>query len=218
MKIGVLGTGMVGKAIASKLAALGHEVTMGSRTASNEAANAWAAGAGPKASAGTFRDATAGADLVFLCVKGEHALEVLGSVGGDALEGRIVVDVTNPLDFSKGFPPSLTVCNTDSLAETMQRTYGNARFVKALNTMGCLVMVDPARIPGRHDVLLCGNDAGAKAAVVEVLRSFGWKAPIDLGDLSAARGLEAWLLLWVRLYGALGTPDFNLAIVRASQA
>jgi 8-hydroxy-5-deazaflavin:NADPH oxidoreductase len=215
MRIGVLGTGMVGNAIGSKLVALGHEVRMGARDAANEKAAAWAAAQGARASHGTFADAAELGELVFNCTNGNASLDVLRSAGAERLAGKVLVDVANPLDFSHGFPPSLTVCNTDSLGERIQRELPEARVVKTLNTMNALVMVEPSRVPGRHDVFVSGNDPDAKARVVALLREFGWSAPIDLGDIATARGTEMLLPIWVRLYAAMKTGDFNFAIARA---
>jgi predicted dinucleotide-binding enzyme len=213
MKIGVLGTGMVGQAIASRLAALDHDVTMGARSASNEKAAEWASGHGGHA--GSFADAAADADMVFNCTKGEAALDVLDQAGADSLAGKTLVDVSNPLDFSKGMPPSLSVCNTDSLAETIQRRFPSANVVKTLNTMNAEIMVDPARLPGHHAVFLCGNDQAAKDQVIDLLKTFGWRDILDLGDLTAARGMEMVLPIWLKLMQRLSTADFNFAITRA---
>ena len=214
MKYAVLGTGMVGKALASKLVALGHATRMGSRTAGNEAAAAWARQVGPLASVGTFADAAAFGDIVLLAVKGEHALGVI-EAAGDGLDGKVVVDITNPLDFSQGFPPRLFVCNDDSLGEQLQRAAPKARVVKSLNTLGNSLMVEPGKLPERTEVFVAGDDADAKATVATMLTEFGHGAPIDMGGIDASRGLEAWLLVWTRLYGALGTGEFNLKLVRA---
>ena len=216
MRIGVLGTGMVGEAIATKLVGLGHDVMMGSRTPDNERAAAWVASAGEQASQGTFADAAAHGDLVFNCTAGEASLEAIGSARTEDLAGKVLVDVSNPLDHSRGMPPGLFVSSFDSLAEQIQRTFPDARVVKALNTVNCDVMVDPAKVPGEHDVFVCGNDEAAKTAVVELLGSFGWPAEhvVDLGDITAARGAEAYLLLWIRLWGALGTGHFNIKVTR----
>ncbi len=215
MKIGVLGTGSVGKTIGTKLVELGHEVTMGSRSATNEHAAEWVASAGAGASQGTFADAAAFGELVFNCTAGTVSLEALGAAGEENLAGKVLVDVSNPLDFSKGMPPTLSVCNDDSVGEQIQRAFPEARVVKALNTVNAGVMVDPASIPGEHDVFMCGNDDGAKAQVSELLQSFGWPAEriIDLGDITAARGTEMYLPLWLRLMGAVG-PQFNIKVVR----
>jgi hypothetical protein len=216
MRIGVLGTGRVGKTIATKLVALGHEVMMGSRTAGNETAAEWVTSAGSGASQGTFADAAAFGELVFNCTAGTGSLEALEMAGAENLAGKTLVDVANPLDFSQGMPPRLFICNTDSLAEQIQRAFPDARVVKALNTVNHEVMVDPEKVPGEHDVFVCGNDETAKAEVVDLLRSFGWPAEhvVDLGDISAARGTEAYLLLWLRLRGALQTGHFNIKVVR----
>lgn len=223
MKIAILGTGDVGRTLASKLVELGHEVTLGARTADHAGAAQWAEASGPSAGHGTFADATTGAALVFNCVGGQHALAALGaandaeaadSAGG--LAGKIVIDVSNPLDFSEGFPPKLfTAADGDSLAERIQAAFPQARVVKALNTVANAVMVDPGRVPGVHSLLICGDDADAKATVTTLLEDgFGWQDVIDLGGIENARGTEAWLLLWTRLYRALGTGDFNLHVAR----
>jgi predicted dinucleotide-binding enzyme len=214
MRVGVLGTGSVGKTIGTKLVELGHEVTMGSRTATNEHAADWAASAGAAASHGTFADAAAFGELVFNCTSGTVSLEALGAAGEENLSGKTLVDVSNPLDFSKGRPPTLSVCNDDSVGEQIQRAFPDARVVKALNTMNATIMVDPASIPGEHDVFMCGNDDDAKAQVSELLQTFGWPAEriIDLGDITSARGPEMYLPLWLRLMGAVG-PQFNIKVV-----
>jgi predicted dinucleotide-binding enzyme len=211
MKIGILGTGMVGQAIGGKLASLGHETKMGARDAANPKAAAWAKGA--NASHGTFADAAAFGELVFNCTAGTGSLDALRAAGAANLSGKVLVDVANPLDFSKGMPPSLTVSNTSSLAEQIQAAFPDARVVKAFNTINCQVMVDPARVPGEHDLFVCGNDATAKTGVIEIAKSFGWKHVVDLGDLTGARATESYLHLWVRLMGVLKTADFNLHIV-----
>jgi 8-hydroxy-5-deazaflavin:NADPH oxidoreductase len=216
MKIGVLGTGMVGKTIASKLIGLGHQVMMGSRSADNEQAREWVAAAGSGAGQGTFADTAGFGELLFNCTAGTGSLEALRSAGSENLAGKILIDVANPLDFSQGMPPSLSVANTDSLGEQIQRAFPDTRVVKALNTINCNVMVDPARVPGEHDLFLAGNDDAAKGAVRELLQSFGWPVEriIDLGDITAARGTEMYLPLWLRLMGTLKTGDFNIRVVR----
>jgi predicted dinucleotide-binding enzyme len=216
MRIGVLGTGAVGRAIATKLLGLGHEVTMGSRSADGEALTGWVAGAGDGATGGTFAAAAAGAELIFNCTSGTASLAALEAAGAENLAGKTLVDVANPLDFSQGMPPTLSVCNDDSLAEQIQSAFPEARVVKALNTVTCEVMVDPARVRGEHSIFVCGNDEAAKAQVSALLEAIGWPAEaiVDLGDLSGARGTEMYLPLWLRLYGSLGTPDFNISIAR----
>jgi 8-hydroxy-5-deazaflavin:NADPH oxidoreductase len=214
VRTGILGTGDVGNRLGTKLVSLGHEVKMGSRTANNAKAAEWAKANGPKSSGGTFADAAKFGEVVFNCTAGSASLEALKQAGGSNLSGKVLVDVANPLDFSKGMPPSLTVCNTDSFAEQIQRAYPDAKVVKALNTISNPVMVNPGLVPGEHDAFVCGNDAQAKASVVEVLRSFGWKKPIDLGGITAARGLEMMLPVWVCLYGTFQSPNFNFKIAK----
>ena len=214
MKIGILGTGMVGVALGSKLVQVGHDVKMGSRTPNNEKAVTWAKENGAHASYGTFADAAAFGEVVFNCTAGTASLAAVTAAGAANLKGKVLVDVANPLDFSKGMPPTLTVCNTDSLAEQIQRAFPSVNVVKALNTMNCAVMVNPTLLPGDHDVFLCGNDRQAKEKVTEIVKSFGWRSIIDLGDITAARGMEMLLPIWLRLMGHYQSPNFNFKIVR----
>ncbi len=217
MKIGVLGTGMVGATIATKLVALGHEVMMGSRNAGNEKAAAWVQANGANASQGSFAQAARFGEILFNCTQGTASIEALQSAGADNLKGKILIDVANPLDFSRGMPPTLSVCNTDSLGEQIQRTFPGTKVVKTLNTVNCEVMVNPALVPGDHDIFVCGNDADAKARVVEILKQqFGWRSVTDLGDITAARATEQMMPIWLLLYGLLGAPHFNFKVVGAS--
>jgi predicted dinucleotide-binding enzyme len=216
MKIGILGTGMVGATLGTKLAALGHEVKMGSREAVNAAGAAWVKSAGRGASQGTFADAAEFGEMVFVCLRGDVALPVVKSVGAEKLKGRIVVDVSNPLDLSKGapFPLLPDLVNTTSLGEQTQKALPQSFVVKTLNTVNCEVMVNPALAKGETTLFISGNDAAAKRKVTEVLRSFGWKDIVDLGDITTARGTEMLMPIWMRLYGLFGTPHFNFRIVR----
>lgn len=214
MRIGILGTGDVGNRLATKLTSLGHEVKMGSRTANNPKAAEWAKANGPKASAGTFADAAKFGELVFNCTSGAISLEALKMAGAANLGGKVLVDVSNPLDFSKGMPPTLTVCNTDSVGEQIQRAFPSAKVVKTLNTVSNTLMVNPKTVPGQHDIFVCGNDAKAKSTVVGILKSFGWQDPIDLGDITGSRGVEMILPLWVRLMMTYQNPAFNFKIAR----
>jgi predicted dinucleotide-binding enzyme len=214
MRIAVLGTGGVGRTIATKLVELGHEVTMGSRSTDSEGLREWLGKTGEGANGGTFADAASGAELIFNCTAGEASLDALAAAGADNLAGKVLVDVANPLDFSQGMPPTLTVCNDDSLGERIQAAFPEARVVKALNTVNAQVMTDPGRLPGTHNIFVCGNDEGAKTTVRELLQGFGWPAEaiVDLGGIEAARGTEMYLPLWLRLMGALGTADFNIQV------
>lgn len=212
-KFSVLGAGMVGHALAGKLVSLGYPVMMGSRDESAAKAAAWAQQAGPLASTGSYAQAAAFGDIVINALQGAASLSVLGDLNA-RLAGKLLIDIANPLDFSHGMPPQLFVSNTTSLAEEIQKALPTTRVVKTLNTMHAPVMVDPGLVPGPHEVFVSGDDEGAKARVIDLLRSFGWQAPIDLGGLDSARGTEQWLALWFRLYGRLGTGVFNLRLVR----
>ncbi len=219
MNIAVLGTGMVGSAIGTKLVELGHEVKMGSRSATNEKAAAWVKQAGGRASQGTFAGAAADGEIVFNCTGGTVALQALEMAGAANLRGKILIDLSNPLDVSKGMPPTLLFRGDDSLGERIQHAFPDGQVVKTLNTINAQVMVNPGRVSGDHDVFVSSNDATAKARVAEILRNwFGWQNRIDLGDITTARGPEAYVLMWVRLWGAFGTPDFNIRVVRGQRA
>jgi 8-hydroxy-5-deazaflavin:NADPH oxidoreductase len=226
MNIGVLGTGMVAKTIAGKLDALGHAVKLGTRDAKATLARNEPDMAGgpplrtwleshPRASLGTFAEAATHGELVINALSGQGAIEGVRSAAA-ALGGKILIDISNPLDFSKGMPPSLSVSNTDSLGEQVQRALPDTKVVKTLNTVNAFLMVDPQQLAGGdHSMIVCGNDAGAKAEVTKILEDwFGWKDVVDLGDITNARGSEMFVALWVRLYGALQTPMFGMKIVR----
>lgn len=215
MKFGVLGTGMVGQTIAARLVQLGHEVCMGARDADNEKARGFAKDKGPKGTSGTFNDAARFGEVLVNATSGGGSLEACTAAGADNLAGKVLIDIANPLDFSKGMPPSLLTSSTDSLAEQLQRAFPKTLVVKALNTVNAKLMVEPQSLAsGNHDTFIAGNDAGAKGRVKELLQSFGWKHIIDLGDLTAARGLEMYLPLWVRMYGTFQTAMFNIKVVR----
>lgn len=213
MKFGVLGTGAVGQTLGGKLVELGHDVMMGARSADNEKALDFARVTGGKA--GSFTDAAKHGELIIHCARGASAIEVLRQAGEENLDGKVLIDVSMPLDFSKGFPPSLFISNTDSLGETIQREFPKARVVKTLHTVNAAIMVDPGKIHGPHTMFVSGNDLPAKGKAMDMLRSFGWYSIVDLGDITTARGTEMLLPLWVRLYSTLGTAEFNLALMKA---
>lgn len=216
MRIAVLGTGVAGRTLAGKLVEVGHSVTMGSRSATNEAATKWASGAGPRAKTGTFHDAAADGEVVINATRGTVSLDVLAAASTRNLGGKVLIDVANPLDDSAGFPPSLSISNTDSLAETIQRAFPTAKVVKALNTMRADVMVNPQRLAGGdHDAFLAGDDPEAKELVAGLLAEFGWRPEHirDLGPLDAARGMEMWLPLWLRIFMTQGNSPFNIKVV-----
>jgi len=216
-KMAVLGTGIVGDAIGSKLIEIGHSVMMGSRTANNDKALAFVAKHKTKASAGTFADAAAFGDIIFNCTSGGASIEALKMAGESNLNGKIIIDIANPLDFSKGMPATLSLVNTNSLGEEIQRTFTSAKVVKTLNTMWCGLMVNPKLINGGdHNVFVSGNDTNAKDKVKAILISFGWfeKNIIDLGDIKTSRGTEMYLPLWLSIYGATNNGVFNIKIVK----
>jgi len=213
MDVGILGTGIVGKTIGSRLVELGHNVKMGSRQSNNDSARAWARAAGRNASYGTYAEAGAFGEILFNCTAGRGSLSALDSIKNADLNDKILIDIANPLDFSRGMPPLLTVCNYDSLGEQIQREHPTLRVVKALNTMNVDVMVHPKRVRGPHDALLCGNDSNAKSFVTKILIEwFGWENVIDLGDITNSRGMEMAVPLWISLQKKLGTNIFNFKI------
>ena len=226
MNISVLGTGSVGQALATKLVSLGHKVFMGTRNIENSlnktepdgwgnpAIGSWIKN-NPEVQLCTYKEAVQqGSDLIVFAMNGNAAFDCLNAVGEDLLDGKTMIDISNPLDFSKGFPPSLTICNTDSLSEKIQAKFPDLKVVKSLNTMSNPVMVNPSLVSGDHSVFVSGNDETAKSQVVSLLNSFGWKNDniIDLGDITTARGTEMLLPVWVRLFGKLQTPLFNFNV------
>jgi predicted dinucleotide-binding enzyme len=226
MKIAVLGTGMVGQALAGRLAELGHDVTVGTRDIAatmartepdgmgNPPYSAWAA-ARPAVRLATFAEAAENAELLVNATSGDVSIAALEAAGADNLAGKILIDIANPLDFSRGFPPTLFVKDTDSLGEQIQAAFPQLKVVKALNTLTAALMVNPALLAdGQHSVFVSGNDVDAKKTVVGLLESFGHTDVIDLGDITTARGTEMLLPVWLRLMGALNTPMFNFKIVR----
>lgn len=215
MRVGVLGTGMVGETLGSAFVRLGHVVCMGSRSTVNERAHTWVAAHGDSASAGTFADAAAFGEIVFNCTSGVHSMEALMAAGADALAGKVLVDVANPLDFSGGFPPRLAVVGDDSLAEQIQLAFPLTQVVKALNTVNASVMVDPAALAEPTDLFIAGDNPTAKALVIDLLVELGWSRERvrDLGGVAAARSTEMYLMLWLSLMGDLGSAQFNLRIV-----
>jgi len=218
---GIFGTGVVGQTIGSKLLELGHHVRLGSRDAANADAAAWvtaaeAADAGGRASQGTFSDAAAFGDVLINATSGDGTPHAVAAAGAANLAGKMLIDVSQPLDFSNGFPPSLSVPSTDSLGARLQRAHPDVKVVKALATVNAAVMVDPARVPGQHNLFIAGDNDEAKAEVRDLLASFGWPAGrvIDLGGIESARAIEAYILVWVYVYSALGTADFNIEVHR----
>jgi predicted dinucleotide-binding enzyme len=219
MKIAILGTGSVGATIGSRLVDLGHQVMMGSRTANNEKALAFVSKhQGINAAAGTFSEAATYGEVIFNCTKGEYSLDAI-ALAGNGINGKVLIDVSNPLDFSNGMPPHLipNLANTNSLGEEIQKRFPETKVVKTFNTMWCGIMVDPNLVGGgNHINYICGNDASAKNTTINILKQFGWKNEclLDLGDITNARGTEATLLIWLRVYGSTKTGAFNFNIIK----
>ena len=228
MNIGIFGTGGVARAIAGKLVSLGHAVTLGTRNVEetksrskgdamgNVSFQEWI-GKNASVKVATYADAAAFGELLVNATSGMGSISALTSAGEKNLNGKVLIDISNPLDFSKGFPPSLSVSNTDSLGEQIQRAFPNAKVVKAFNTLSNPLMVNPSIVNnGDHTLPICGNDDDAKKKVTALLNTFGWKTEniLDLGDITNARGTEAFLLLWVRMFGKFQTPMFQFKIVK----
>ena len=215
-KIAVFGTGVVGNIIGKKLIQLGYTVMMGSRTATNEKALTWVDANGKNASAGTFADAASFGEVIFNCTKGEIALEIFEQAGIENFKNKLIIDISNPLDFSKGMPPTLIpeYTNTNSLGEEIQKLLPEANVVKTLNIVNCEVMVDPAKSGGDPTMFISGNNNEAKEKVKGLLNQFGWKDIIDLGDITTARGTEMLLPIWLRTYMATGNGYFAFKIIR----
>jgi 8-hydroxy-5-deazaflavin:NADPH oxidoreductase len=225
MKIGIIDGGSVGQTIGAKLAANGHYVRLGIRKVTDEELAKdrgfagklvdWTKETGVKVM--TMREAAQHGEIIFNATNGAGAIEALKLAGADALGSKVLVDISNPLDFSHGMPPSIlpAYAGNTSLGEEIQKAFPNARVVKALNTIAAAVMVNPGAIPADHDLLIAGEDSRAKTEVSHLAeREFGWKSVVDLGGIKAARGTEHILPLWVILWGVVGTPMFNVKIVR----
>ena len=231
MKIGIIGSGNVAQTLGDKLLEVGHEVMISARDLDAEkvggfgttpSANAWVAAQREKghagAAAGSAAQTAAFGELLINATSGVSSLDALAAADRGDIEGKVMIDLSNPLDFSSGMPPTLAFCNTESLGERIQAAYPGAKVVKALNTVSVAVMVAPDALPDETDLLVAGNDPDAKRFVIdEVLKGWlGWRRVIDLGDISNARGTEMYLPLWVRLFGITQTPLLNIKVVSAS--
>ncbi len=219
MNIAIFGTGVVGRMLASKCSELGHGVAIGTRdiqsSHGSEDLKQFLAGHS-EISLRSFPDAAKFGELAINAVSGANSIAALKMAGADNLRGKVLIDISNPLDFSAGMPPTLSICNTFSLGEEIQSTFPETKVVKTLNTMTAALMVYPSLLPGDHNVFINGNESSAKAEVVDLLQQFGWKAAniLDLGDISASRGVEMYLPIWLRLYGSLETAVFNIHVVK----
>jgi predicted dinucleotide-binding enzyme len=216
MDIAVFGSGVVGRTLGARLVELGHAVVLGTRDPAGPRAREWrsAVGTARGARVDTYAGAAGHGELVVNATSGAGSIAALKLAGERALAGKVLLDVANPIDASAGRPVSLSVVNTDSLAEQLQRSFPEVRVVKSLNTVTCEVMVHPRRLSEDHTMFVAGNDAEAKATVADLLRSLGWRSILDIGPISAARGMEMYLPLWSSLMAAQGTAAFNIRVVR----
>ncbi len=213
MDIGILGSGITAQTIGSKLVQQGHEVMLGSREEAKPSSVTWARDAGQHALYGTYRNAAEFGEVIFNCTLGMASLESLQMAGAENLRDKILIDTANPIDRSEGVW-KLTVCNTDSLGEQIQRTFPETKVVKTLNTLNANVIADPAKLPEMTDVFVSGNDIEAKAMVVRYLREwFGWRHVIDLGDITTSRGVEMYVLFWHYLRNTVPSQRFNIKVV-----
>lgn len=213
MQIGVLGSGVTGQTIGTKLIQLGHEVMLGSRDEANPPSVAWATDAGQHGLHGTFANAASFGEIIFNCTLGMASMNALQMAGAENLRDKILIDTANPIDRQTD-RWTLTVCNDDSLGEQIQRAFPETRVVKTLNTVNANVMVDPAKLLERTHVFVSGNDIEAKATVVRILRDwFGWKEIIDLGGIESSRSVEMYVLLWHSLRNAISSQRFNIKVV-----
>ncbi|HYK93288.1 MAG TPA: NAD(P)-binding domain-containing protein [Thermoplasmata archaeon] len=215
MRVGVLGSGDVGRTLATGFAGAGHDVCIGSRSAANAELAAWKKSSGAKVSIGTFRDAAAHGEVVVLATLGSVVDSVIDLAGADEFRGKLVLDATNALDFSHGMPPGLFVGTTDSLGERIQRRLPEAHVVKCFNTVPHVLMVHPKLKNAPLEMLICGNDASAKKRTTEILQSLGWTGAIDVGGIESARWLEALVPLWVRVGATLGTFGHAFVVARS---
>ncbi|HEX6663115.1 MAG TPA: NAD(P)-binding domain-containing protein [Gaiellaceae bacterium] len=212
-RVGVLGTGVVGRRLAAGFSSRGHDVVLGSRDPGKPELRDWISGDGAGVVAGTFAEAAAHGELLVLAVLGDAAEEVIAAAGPDNFSGKVVIDAMNPLDFSGGFPPKLSITGEDSLGERVQRALPDAMVVKAFNIIGNPYFVDPSFAEGKPTMLIAGDDESAKRVVGDVLADFGWPEPIDLGGIEGARELEAICIAWVKIGGARGAWDHGFKVL-----
>jgi hypothetical protein len=212
-RIGVLGTGAVGQRLASGFRERGHEVTIGSRDPEKPELREWLSTEGAGIRAGTFAEAAARGELLVLAVLGEAADEVIANAGRESFAGKVVIDAMNPLDFSGGFPPKLSISGEDSLGERVQRALPDAKIVKAFNTIGSPYFVDPSFSEGEPTMLIAGEDADAKSTVTDLLADFGWSDTVDIGGIEGSRELEAICIAWVKIGGVRGAWDHGFKLL-----
>ena len=212
-RVGVLGSGEVGRRLAAGFFSRGHDVRIGSRAPGKPELREWLSGDGAGIEAGTFAEAAAHGELLALAVLGNAAVEAIADAGPENFSGKVVIDAMNPLDFSGGFPPKLSITGEDSLGERVQRAVPDAKVVKAFNTIGNPFFVDPVFSEGRPTMLIAGDDGGAKRTVGDVLADFGWSDPVDIGGIEGSRELEAICIAWVKIGGTRGSWDHGFKLL-----
>ena len=212
-RVGVLGSGEVGRRLAAGFASRGHRVMIGSRDPGKPELREWLSGDGASVEAGTFAEAAEHGELLVLAVLGNAAEQAIADAGPGNFSGKVVIDAMNPLDFSGGFPPKLSITGEDSLGERIQRTLPDAKVVKAFNTIGSPHFVDPSFSEGQPTMLIAGNDEDAKRTVCDVLADFGWPDPVDIGGIEGSRELEAICIAWVKIGGARGSWDHGFKLL-----
>ncbi len=212
-RVGVLGSGEVGRRLAAGFRSRGHDVMIGSRDPSKPELREWLSGDGAGIDAGQFAQAAEHGELLVLAAFGNAAQNVIDDAGPDNFSGKVVIDAMNPLDFSGGFPPKLSITGEDSLGELVQRLLPNAKVVKAFNTIGNAYFVDPKFSEGEPTMLIAGNDEGAKRTVGDVLADFGWSDTLDIGGIEGSRELEAICIAWVKIGGARGAWDHGFKLL-----
>jgi predicted dinucleotide-binding enzyme len=223
MKIGIIGTGVVGQTLGSKLISQGHDVALGTRDPDKlddkkmfgATLREWKSQTENRGKVVTFKEAAAHGELLINATSGEVSLEALKLAEADKVGGKVLVDVANELGHSKGMPPAVLASQERCLAEKIQTAFPNLKVVKSLNTVNAFVMVDPKAVGGGdHTVFVSGNDAAAKGQVTALLKGFGWTDVLDLGDVSTARGPEMYMAMWIRLWKATGSGQLNIKVVR----
>ncbi len=212
-RVGVLGSGEVGCRLAEGFCSRGHDVVIGSRNPDKPELREWRSGSGAGINVGTFTEAAGHGELLVLAVLGDAAKEAIAEAGPANFAGKVVIDAMNPLDFSAGFPPKLSITGEDSLGERVQRALPDARVVKAFNTIGNPYFVDPEFTEGRPTMLIAGNDDAAKSIVGDVLADFGWPDPVDIGGIEGSRELEAICIAWVKIGGRRGAWDHGFKLL-----
>ena len=223
MKIGIIGSGVVAQTLGAKLVSLGHDVALGTRDPKKldekknlaGSLNEWLHQVGHQARVVTFKEAAAHGELLINATHGQASVDALGIAEAGKVGDKVLIDTANELDFSRGMPPRTLASQENCVGERIQNAFPNLKVVKTLNTISAPIMVNPKALKdGEHTIFVAGNDAGAKARVGELLRSFGWSDILDLGDISAARGPEMYLAIWVRLMGSLQSVSFNIKVQR----